>query len=410
MSVSRGSISDKGYSLLLGCMAFAVLLAVTAVAMLGPLLVDMASALGITVPVAGQLVTTAAAAWAVTALMVGPFSDAYGRKPILLLGTCFLAAGTLGMGLAPSFAVATGFSGLVGIGGGMVPPTCIALIGDMFPEPRRPMSIAFITMQPGMSSVLGVPLAAVLGDFAGWRIPFLVLGMALLLATLILFVLVPYHRPPSARLNLAGRLRQVATFPVTWYMAGTNILARTTWGVIVTFFPAYLIVTYGLKTAEVALPVAMVALGATAASLLGGRIGRGAKRLPVTAALLLAATVPGLGVFLLASGLWFSVSMAGVFMLLIVPVTTVLMILLAETGGASRGALAGVISCSNWGGTAAGAAIGGILVAQVGYGALSFLLVVAILGSGLLMALAVNDKAVARTQEHFSTSPDGNSK
>ena len=406
MAVSRGSISGKGYSLLLGCMAFAVLLAVMAVAMLGPLLVDMASALGITVPVAGQLVTTAAAAWAVTALIVGPFSDAFGRKPVLLLGTSFLAAGSLGMALASSFAVAMSFSVLVGIGGGMVPPTCIALIGDFFPEARRPMSIAIITMQPGMSSVLGVPLAAVLGDFAGWRMSFLALGMALLLATLILFGLVPYHRPQSVRLNWGGRLRQVAMFPGTWYIAGTNILARITWGVVVTFFPAFLIVTYGVKTVEVALPVAMVAVWATVAPLLGGKIGRGAKRLSITAALLLAAIVPGLGVFLLASGTWVSVSLAGVFMLLIVPVTTVLMIVLAESGGAYRGSLAGVISCTNWGGTALGAAVGGLLVAQVGYGALSFLLAGAILGSGLLMAFAVNDKAIARAKEHFSTAPD----
>ena len=407
--MSQGVATQKGYSLLLGCMAFAVLLAVTAVAMLGPLLVDLASALGTTVPVAGQLVSIAAASWAVTALVVGPFSDTYGRKPVLLLGACFLAAGCLGMGLAPSFAVAMGFSILVGVGGGMVPPTCIALIGDMFPEPRRSMSIAIITMQPGMSSVLGVPLAAVLGEFAEWRVPFLALGMALLLAALLLFLLVPYHPPQATRLNLVGRLRRVAAFPVTWYMAGTNILARITWGVIVTFFPAYLIVTYGLRTVEVALPVAMVALWTTAAPLLGGRIGRGRKRLSVTAALLLAATAPGLGVFLLGGGTWFSVSMAGLFMLLIVPVTTILMIVVVETAGASRGALAGVISSSNWGGTAAGAAIGGVLVAQIGYGALSFLLVGAILGSGLLMAFAVNDKAVARAREHFSTSPNGDS-
>lgn len=404
--MARGSISEKGYTLLLGCMAFAVLLAVTAIAMLGPLLVDMAAALGTTVPVAGQLVTTGASAWAVTALTVGPFSDTYGRKPVLLMGTCCLAAGSLGMGLAPSFAVATGFSVLVGIGGGMVPPTCIALIGDIFPEPRRPMSIAIITTQPGMSSVLGVPLAAVLGDFAGWRVPFYVLAAALLIITLILFVLVPYDRPQATRLNLAGRLRQVAAFPVTWYMAGTNILARVTWGVVITFFPAFLILTYDLKTAAVALPVALVALGATAASLLGGRIGRSTRRLAITATLLLAAAIPGLGVFLLGWGPWASVALAGLFLLLIVPVTTVLMIVLAETGGSARGALAGVISCSNWGGTALGAAIGGVLVAQIGYGALSYLLVGVILVSGLLMAFTVNDKAVARTREHFSTSPN----
>lgn len=400
--MARGPVSETGYTLLLGCMAISVLLAVTAVAMLGPLLVDMATALGTTVPVMGQLVTTAAGAWAVTALSVGPFSDAYGRKPILLTGTCCLAAGSLGMGLAPSFAVATGFSVLAGIGGGMVPPTCIALIGDIFPEPRKPMSIAIITTQPGMSSVLGVPLAAVLGDFAGWRVPFFGLALALLIITLILFALVPYDRPQAVRLNLAGRLRQVAAFPVTWYMAGTNILARVTWGVVITFFPAFLILTYGLNTAAVALPVALVALGASAASLLGGRIGRSARRLPLTACLLLTAALPGLGVFLLGWYAWISVVLAGLFMLLVVPVTTVLMIVLAETGGRARGALAGVISCSNWGGTALGAAIGGVLVAQIGYGSLSYLLAGAILASGLLMAFAVNDKAVERTRERFA--------
>jgi predicted MFS family arabinose efflux permease len=94
--------------------------------------------------------------------------------------------------------------------------------------------------------------------------------------------------------------------------------------------------------------------------------------------------------------------MAGLFVLLTVPVTTVLMILLAEIGSTARGALTGVISCSNYASTAAGAAIGGVVVAQFGFGALSALLVGAILCRGLLMAFAVNDKAVERARQHFS--------
>ena len=407
MPVSPDAAAKTAYPLLLGSLALAVFLTVTAVAMLGPLLVDMASALGTTVPMAGQLVTAAAAVWAVTALVAGPVSDAYGRKPVLLLGLCFLAAGSLGMGLAPTYAAAMGFSLLVGVGGGMVPPTCISVIGDISPETPRPMSIALLTMQPGISILLGVPLAAVLGDFAGWRTPFLALGLALLLAALLLLALVPARRPAPTRMNLAGRMRRVATFPVTWCMAGTNILARSAWGVILPFLPAFLIVTYGLRTVEVALPMAVVALWMTAAPLLGGGIGRTRRRLPVTAALLLAAAIPAIGVFFLGWGTWFSALTAGLVMLLIVPVTTVLMILIAETGGNSRGALAGVISSSNWGGTAAGAAIGGALVARFGYGALSFLLVGAVLASGLLMAFAVNDRAMARTRARFATSPDG---
>ncbi len=405
--MERDGAAEKAYPLILAGMALAVFLTVTAVAMLGPLLVDMAAALGVTVPVAGQLVTAAAAVWAVSALAAGPASDAYGRKPVLLLGLCFLAAGALGMGLAPTFAAAIGFSLLVGIGGGMVPPTCVSLAADIVPEARRPMSIALMTMQPGMSALLGVPFAAALGDYAGWRLPFIAVGLALLLAVLLLLALAPYRRPAAGRANLAGRMRRVAAFPVTWHMAGANILARSAWGVILTFLPAFLIVTYGLRTVEVALPMAVVALWMTAAPLMGGRMGRMRRRLPVTAALLLAAAVPGLGVFLLDWGTWFSVLAAGLFMLLTVPVTTVLMIVIAETGGESRGALAGVISSSNWGGTAAGAAIGGALVARLGYDALSFLLAGAVFASGLLMALAVNERAVARTRARFSGPPDG---
>ena len=407
MSLPPDAASERAYPLLMGSMALAVFLVVTAVAMLGPLLVDMAGALGVTVPVAGQLVTAAAAVWAATALVAGPVSDAYGRKPVLLAGLCFLAVGALGIGLAPAFAAAVGFSLLVGVGGGMVPPTCIALVGDLIGHGRQPRSIAVLTMQPGMSILLGVPLAAVLGDFAGWRIPFLALGAALLLAALLLMVFVPYRRPSANRANLAGRMMRVAAFPVTWCMAGTNVLARGAWGAVLTFLPPYLILTYGLRTAEVGLPMAAVAIWMTAAPLLAGRIGRMRKRLGVTAALLLAASLPALGIFLLGWGTWFSVSAAGLFMLLVVPVTTVLSILITENGGDSRGAFAGVISSSNWGGTAAGAAIGGALIAHFGYGALSFLLAGAVLGSGLLMAFAVNERAMVRLRDRFSPPPEG---
>ncbi len=399
MPVSPDAAAGRGYPLLLAGMALAVFLTVTTVAMLGPLLVDMARALGVTVPVAGQLVTAAAAVWACTALVAGPVSDAYGRKPVLLLGLCFLAAGALGMGLAPTFAAAMGFSLLVGVGGGMVPPTCISLVGDLAPEAQRPMTVAAMTMQPGMS--------AMLGDFVGWRAPFLAVGLALLLAALLLLALAPRRRPPAGRASLAGRMRRVAAFPVTWSIAGTNMLARAAWGAVLTFLPAFLIVTYGLRTMEVALPMAFAALWMTAAPLLGGRIGRTRKRLALTAGLLLAAAVPGLGIFLLDWGVWVSVSAAGLFMLLIVPVTTVLAILTAEAGGESRGALAGVISSSNWAGAAAGAALGGALAARFGYGALSFLLAGAVLASGALMALTVNERAMARTRARFAPRPEG---
>lgn len=403
MTASADSSTGARTWLLLSCMALAVFLTVTAIAMFGPLLVEMSVALDTSVPVAGQLVTTAAATWAVTALLAGPFSDAWGRKPVLVLGVCLLALGSLGMGLAPGLGAAAASCMLIGMGGGMVPPTCVSLIGDTFPDARKPLCISLLTMQPGLSSVLGVPLAVVVADAAGWRVPFLILGLALFVAALILYVMVPYSRSQRRTLNLAARLLQVATFPLTWYMATTNILSRVTWGVIITFFPAYLIVTFGLDTVDVALPVATVAIGATVAPLLGSRIARRRMRLRVIAAMLLTATVPGLALFLWHWSTWPTVLVAGSFLLLTVPATTMLLILIAETGGTARGTLSGVISSSNWGGTAAGAATGGLLVAHLGYGALSFLVGGAVLLSGLLMIFTVNDAAMARARKHFAS-------
>ncbi|MDP6511050.1 MAG: MFS transporter [Dehalococcoidia bacterium] len=404
MSLSEGSTRQPRFSILLGVLAFTVFTNITSIAMLGPLLVDMAAGLNTTVPVVAQLVAVSSMAWALAALSIGPFSDTYGRKPVLLLGTLLVVIGSLGTASAPGFAMAAVFRVMSGIGGGIVSPTCLALIGDVFPERRRAMSVATITVQPGLSSLLGIPLAAVLADFAGWRSPFVAAGITMLLASLALAVLCPRYRPQATGLPLMGRLRRVFAFPFTWHMAVSNMIARMAFGVIITFFPAYLILTHELSTAGVALPMAVVAIGATLGPLLGGKIGGSHRRMSMTATAVLAATVPGLAVFLLGWGMWLSVLVAGLFVMLVIPVTTILSIACTESGGPARGTLTGLISSSNWGGTAVGVGIGGLLVAQVGYGALSFQLAAATMGSGLLLTLFLQEGAVGRARRHFSDS------
>lgn len=368
----------------------------------GPLLVDMSGALDASVSLVGQLIAIASATWAITAIFVGPVSDAYGRKPLLLTGVFLMGIGSLGIGLSANFSVVTGFSVLLGIGAGMVPPTCVALVGDILPSDKQKRAIPILTMMPGISSVFGAPIRAVLAEFGGWRLPFISVGLCFFLAAALLIELVPYSRPASTRLNLFRRLKWVSRLPVAWSIVATNLLARMSWGAIMTFFPAFLITTYSLGTADVALPVSIVAIWATVAPLVAGYIGRGRKRLVIVAAILISGSVPGLGIFLLTDNTRISVVLAGVFMLLIVPVTTMLSIIFAEIGGAYRGTLAGVISSTNWAGTALGAAIAGLLVAQFGYSAISYFLAIAVLGSGLIMAINVNDRAIAKAREYFS--------
>jgi hypothetical protein len=134
---SPANPTDAVNKFLLGSMALSVCLAVTSIATLGPLLVDMSVALTTSVPLMAQLVTAAATTWALSALLAGPFSGAYGRRPVLVLGLCLLATGSLGLGTASSLGTAAAFCMLIGMGGGMVPPTCVSVVGDTVPEGKK---------------------------------------------------------------------------------------------------------------------------------------------------------------------------------------------------------------------------------------------------------------------------------
>ena len=100
--------------LAIGCTVFSVL---TALSMLGPLLVAMSLDWHATVPAVAQLVTSAAVAWTATAIVVGPFSDAYGRKPVLLVGTLLVGLASIDTALAPDLPSAAVFRILAGVSG-----------------------------------------------------------------------------------------------------------------------------------------------------------------------------------------------------------------------------------------------------------------------------------------------------
>ena len=393
---------DIRFTFLLGTMAFSVFSLLTALGMLGPLLVEMSQGLNTTVPVVAQLVSAAALSWAITALVIGPFSDTYGRKSILLLGTLLVGLGSIGTAVSPNLVVASAFRIIAGIGGGMVPPTCMALIGDYYPQERRASSVATITVQPGLSSIFGVPLATLFADFAGWRIAFATVGLAMFGCTLGLFFLAPYRRQEHPALNLAERFRQVARFPVTWQLALTNLSVRMSYGLMMTFFPVFLQVTYSLSTAQVALPVSIAAVGTTLGMYIGGKMGKRRNRLLLGAVTIFISTLPGIAIFVWIDKLWLTVGIASIFLVLVMPMATLLFIVGTEVGGNARGTLAGILSGSGYASYAFAAAFGGFMVAQFGYTALSFALAAATLTSGFLLLFLKQSQAEDRAREYFS--------
>ena len=394
---AAGSPDVASPAVLCAAVACTVFVTLTAMAMLGPLLVGMADEWRTTVPIVAQLATAAATAWAVTALLAGPVSDAYGRRPVLLAGALLIVVASIGTALAPDVASAAGFRILAGLGGGMLLPTGIALVGDVMPAERRATGVAVVTTQPGLSSVIGVPLVTLAAAAA-----FAVVGVAMLACSLALWRWTPRSTGPRMRLVLGARLVHVGRSSFARFLVATNFAARAMYGLVVIFFPPFLQEVYGLDTAELALPVAVVAVGTTVGLYLGGRIGKSPRRLFVAAAATLAAALPALAAFTLDSSLWLTVAATGLFMVFGMPLATLTYVVGTEVGGPLRGTLAGLLSGSGYASYAVGAAVGGLAIARFGYAAASAGLLLALLASGICLPFLLHGRTLDRARQSYA--------
>ena len=135
--------------------------------MIGPLLVALADDFDTSIAVAGQLAAAAFITWGLTAPLVGPISDTYGRRPVLLIGLLLMALGVLGSGVAWSYSSLLALRLITGIGSAMVLPTIMAALADNVPPEKVGKAIGFITSWSRVGVAVGGPAIALLGYIGG---------------------------------------------------------------------------------------------------------------------------------------------------------------------------------------------------------------------------------------------------
>ena len=376
-------------ALVLSLLFVAVFLAMTVNLMLAPLLVELAAEFHTSVAIAGQLAAATSITWAITAPLVGPLSDAYGRRVVILIGLMLMALGVLGSVLAWSYGSLLGFRLLTGIGVATIPPNSLATTADIFPPEKRGKAIGWIIASTGVGTALGIPGVALLADLGGWRLPFYVIGALLLVLWALLWLWLPRSQQlKSQAIAFLTRFREFGSNLPFWYILGANLLMVTAFAAVFTYLPAYLIKTYSLNSGETALPLTLAGLGVLVGSFLGGRVAGLSRRLLLISASFLFGGIIGVLVFTTGISPWATVALsAGSACLLVMswPVTSLLLIDLA---GESRATALGLFAMSNQGGAVAGASIGGLMLALGGFS----LVGVFCLGAAVIAALVVRLK------------------
>ena len=360
--------------------------------MLAPLLVAVATEFDTSVAVAGQLATVTFAAWALSVVSVGPLSDSIGRRPVALTGLSLLSIGVLASALAPNLGTLMALRAVTGLGAGMIPPNSMAAVADSVPAARRAQTVGGLMAFATLSSVIGVPLVAVLAESGGWRLPFLATGSLLAACTVLNWFWFPKSEGTGLRsFSFFSRYRILLAIPIFRAALAVNFAQRMAFFGLFSYLAAYLIDVYGLSVGAVALPLAFVGIGTVIGSYIGGPVANRKDRMPLIAASSVAGGVAALLLFSIDMPLWAVVAIATGSVALLSVGWPVVITLSTEISGQSRATGIGLLGVSNQSGGVGGAALGGVLLAASGFPGIGYLSLGAVVGSAVIIVLFMRE-------------------
>lgn len=142
-----------------------------------PSLGNIATDLGVSYAVANLSIAGYLVVTAIMQVIIGPLSDRYGRRPVLLATLGVFALASLGCFAATDIILFLGFRVLqAGVVSGMV--LSRAAIRDMYPAQEAASRIGYVNMVMALAPMLGPLLGGVVDETLGWRATFLIFTLS----------------------------------------------------------------------------------------------------------------------------------------------------------------------------------------------------------------------------------------
>jgi DHA1 family bicyclomycin/chloramphenicol resistance-like MFS transporter len=209
---------------------------------------------------------------AVLQIVIGPISDRYGRRKVLLVSMALFLIATVGTLLAPDATTFLIFRmAQAVVAAGMV--LSRAVVRDMVPDAQAASMIGYVTMGMSIVPMIGPVIGGVLDETFGWQANFALL----LVLGVVTFALIWADLGETATPRRISLIDQIRTYPGL-------LTSRRFWGYVgcASFtsgsFFAYLggapyvgDVVFGLSSSEVGLLFAITAVGYAAGNFIAGR-------------------------------------------------------------------------------------------------------------------------------------------
>lgn len=243
---------------------------------------------------------------AVLQIIIGPMSDRFGRRPVLLVSVAIFALASVGCVLAQEFWVFLAFRLLQGaIAAGQV--LSRAIIRDLHPPNEAASLMGYVAMSMALAPMLAPVLGGALHMLFGWRAGFgLFIFMGFAVLALLWFDLGETHRTPSAKFG--QQLREYPYLLKSRRFWGYSLCIAFSVGGFYTFITGAPLVAsawFDLSPAMLGVGIGIITTGFMAGNFVTGRMAARTGLMPLILCGRSAATIGpliGLVLFLLGFG------------------------------------------------------------------------------------------------------------
>ncbi len=247
--------------------------------LLDPLLPLLARDFGVSVAAVSGLVAGFVLAYGLVQVGAGPLGDRFGKARVACAALLFYGACLLASALAAGLPALVALRSASGFFAGAVIPLLMAELGDAVPYAERQAVLGRFMTGMVMAQLLAGPIAGVCAELAGWRLPFVLLGVfALAVGGLLARRLAAGGagpRRPGTRGGGGPGYAALLRSPAGRRLLGAAFLnGFLLFGGAFPFVGAFLVEEFGRNAAEAGVVVAGFGLGAFAYTRLARRLVR----------------------------------------------------------------------------------------------------------------------------------------
>ena len=234
------------------------------------LLPEVARDIGVTIPQAGHVISAYALGVVIGAPVLAVLAAGWRRRLLLIALMAIFALGNFATALAPGYLSLNLLRFITGLPHGTYFGVAALVAASLAPQGQRARAVGLVMLGLTGATLLGVPIAAWLGQVFGWRAAFVFVGIVALIAVVLLRRDVPDLAPASG----ASPMRELDALKrkQVWLTLGIAAVGFGGMFSVFSYIKPMLLEVTGLPLSGVPLVLALFGLGMVLGNLVGSRL------------------------------------------------------------------------------------------------------------------------------------------